>query len=272
LRREFRLVFVPILFAPFILLAPVYLRGQALFWGTPLLQFIPWFQYAWKVLTAGHLPLWNPYVGMGAPLLANYQSALLYPPTWIYFILANLGGVEWMAWGQALIVAAHLAWSGLGMALLARRLGLGVLAQVVAGLSYGLSSYLVSRAGFLSINAAAAWLPWVLLSLTALLEAEKPREKRRAFIFLAVCLSFQLLSGHAQTTWYTWLLAGSWATFRMFVLWRSGHSRQAIHIAIFSILAVLLALGLAAAQLLPTAEYLSQSPRSAAVEFDYALN
>jgi hypothetical protein len=272
LRRKFDLSLLPILAAPFILLAPVYLRGQALFWGTPLLQFIPWWDYAWDVLSAGHLPLWNPYVGMGAPLMANYQSALFYPLTWLYFLLGGLGGAEWMAWGQAPSVAVHLAWSGLGMALLARRLGLGGLAQAVAGLSYGLSGYLVSRAGFLSINAAAAWMPWVLLCLTAVIEAEEPGAKRRSFIFLTICLALQLLSGHAQTTWYTWLLAGLWAAFRWAVLWRAGQKRRVWDTAIRSALAVVLALGLAAVQLLPTAEYLAQSQRSTAVDFDYALN
>jgi hypothetical protein len=260
------------LVAPFILLAPVYLRGRALFWGTPLLQFMPWWSYARQVLSAGHLPLWNPLLGMGAPLLANYQSALFYPSTWLYFLLGGLGGVEWMAWGQALIVAAHLAWAGLGMARLARRLGLGPLAQAVAGLAYGLSGYLVSRAGFFSINAATAWLPWVLLSLTAVLQADQRRDKWRSFLFLSFCLTMQLLSGHAQTTWYTGLLAGLWAAYHWVEMARLDQSRRILSSALLIVLAVALALGLAAVQLLPTAEYLSQSPRSAAVEFDYALN
>lgn len=269
---RFRWMLLPVLSAPFILLAPVYLRGQALFWGTPLLQFIPWWDYAWEMISAGHLPLWNPYSGMGAPLLANYQSALFYPPTWPYYLLGIFGGAEGMAWWQALSVAAHLSWSGLGMALLARRLGLGGLAQAVAGLSYGLSGYLVSRAGFLSINAAAAWLPWVLLSLTMVLEAEEKKEKRRSFVFLVVCLALQLLSGHAQTTWYTWLLVGLWTAFRWAALWRAGQGRRVSANAILLALAIWLALGLAAVQLLPTAEYLAQSQRSTAVEFVYALN
>ena len=272
MRRVVFYSILPILVAPFILLAPVYLRGQALFWGTPLLQFIPWWDYAWEALSAGRLPLWNPYSGMGAPLLANYQSALFYPPTWWYFLLGGLGGVEWMAWGQALSVAAHLAWSGLGMAWLVRRLGLGGLAQAVAGLSYGLSSYLVSRAGFLSINAAAAWLPWVLLSLTTVLEADGPRARRVAGLFFAFCLSMQLLSGHAQTTWYTALFAVFWSAYRWLELYRAGQGHRILNTALAAVLATVLAVCLASAQLLPTAEYLAQSARSTAVEYTYALN
>lgn len=270
---------------PFLLLAPVYLTGQALFWGTPLLQFIPWWKAAWDALLAGYLPLWNPDVGMGAPLLANYQSALFYPVTWGYFILYLIGGVRWMAWGQALSVALHLAISAVGMARLARRLEMGALAQAVAGLAYGLCGYLVARAGFLSINAAAAWLPWVLLALTVLIDALRrppgvqpaaPRVARRAFLSLAACLALQLLSGHAQTTWYTLLLAGLWTLF--FGWYASGERpagarlRLCWRILVGFALAGLLAAGIAAVQLLPTAEYLAQSQRSAAVAYDYAMN
>jgi hypothetical protein len=161
LRRLFNLPQLPIWLTPFILLAPVYLTGKALFWGTPLLQFGPWWSYAWQTLLSGHLPLWNPLLGMGAPLLANYQSALLYPPDWIYLLLYALAGVRLMTWGMALVAALHLVWAGVGMAAILRRLGLGVLAQAVSGLAFGLSGYLVARLGFLSITSTAAWLPWV---------------------------------------------------------------------------------------------------------------
>ncbi len=111
--------------APLALFLPVLLAGKAVFWGTPLLQFVPWWDLAWSQLREGQLPLWNPYSGMGAPLLANYQSALFYPPHWIYFLLHLLGGRPLMAWGMALLMAAHLACAGMGMAVLVRRLGSG---------------------------------------------------------------------------------------------------------------------------------------------------
>jgi hypothetical protein len=56
------------------------LLGEVLFWGLPSLQFYPWREFAMSEFAQGRFPLWNPYNGAGAPLLANYQSALLYPP------------------------------------------------------------------------------------------------------------------------------------------------------------------------------------------------
>jgi hypothetical protein len=280
LRRLFAFPYSFIWIPAFILLAPVYLTGRALFWGTPLLQFVPWWTFAWETLLSGHLPIWNPYVGMGAPLLANYQSALAYPPTWVYFALYLLGGVRLMAWGQALMIAFHLAWSGLGMALLARRIGLGALAQGVAGLSFGLCGYLVARAGFLSINAAAAWMPWVILSLTSLLETcsqPKPLDWRAEispqFLYLTVCVAMQLLSGHAQTTWYTLVLALLWTLHWVIVQFRGERWLwRVLYSGMTAGLAVILGVGLAAVQLLPTAEYLAQSQRASSVAYDYAMN
>ena len=300
--------------APFILLAPVWLTGKALFWGTVSLQFLPWRAFAWDILRSGHLPLWNPLNGMGAPLLANYQSALAYPPNWLLFLLDSIGGVGWGAWAQALLVAAHLAWAGLGMALLARRLGLDELAQTVSGLAFGMSEYLVARSGFLSINAAAAWLPWVILCIQSL-DSGSPvdvqskgshediknrtiwgglragfrvfgREVRRVR-WLAGCLAMLLLAGHAQIAWYTVLLAILWATGLGWT--KAGedqelqgtnrsagdYSKRVQHIGEMwgrLALALVLAAGVAAIQLLPTGEYLLQSQRSSQLDVDFTLN
>ncbi len=206
--------------APFALLSPLILTGKALFWGTVSLQFLPWRAYAWEVIRSGQLPLWNSLLGMGAPLLANYQAGLLYPPNWLFFLAYQLGGLELAAWSLSLIVAGHLAWAGLGMAALARSLRLSPVAQTVCGLSFGLSAYLVARSGFLSINAAAAWLPWVVLGVqqcvivfidTRSLQGWFRNKGPASALRLAIILAMQLLAGHAQLTWYTWLLAGAWA-------------------------------------------------------------
>jgi hypothetical protein len=272
-QRVFGLPYFPVLVAPFILFLPIWLTGKALFWGTPFLQFLPWWNYAWESLRSGSLPLWNSQLGMGAPLIANYQSALFYPPNWLNFGLAAAGSLPLLAWGQALLVALHLAWAGLGMILLARRLGLGVLAQTISGLAFGLSGYLVSRAGFLSITSAVAWLPWILLFTTSLINGQAGR-----FIGLVLCLTMQLLAGHAQTAWYTWLLVVLWVGYWSWVNAHSNEVRKRGQILaamgrawLRLALAIVLALGLSAVQLLPTLEYLGQSQRASAVDYEQAM-
>ena len=64
------------------------LLGEVIFWGTPSLQFYPWRELAFSELRQGRLPLWNALVGNGAPLLANYQTAVFYPPNWLNLLLS----------------------------------------------------------------------------------------------------------------------------------------------------------------------------------------
>lgn len=241
--------------APFILIAPVWLNGQALYWGTPSTQFVPWWWQAWLTLRAGEWPLWNPLVGMGAPLIANYQSALFYPANWLYFLLAAAGGLSWMAWGQAILAAAHLAFAGWGMAKLLEKLGITELGQLVGGLAFSLSGYLVARAHFLSINAAVAWLPWVLL---AAYEVATAKRAAQPTLKLALFLSLQWLAGHAQLAAYTLLLAGAWALFWALQARQPGWPRVIGRFAA----AAAGALALSAVQLLPTVEYLLNSQRA----------
>jgi len=250
---------------PVILFGPGLLQGSVLFWGTPLLQFVPWRSFALTSLRDGFLPLWNPLAGMGAPFLANYQSALLYPPNLLLWA-GNPGLVS------TILVMLHLAWAGIGMARLARRLKMDPLGQTVAGLAFGLSGYLVARAGFFSINATAAWLPWIILAgdrLAYEVPAAASLRRRLSAIFpLTVVLALQWTAGHAQTAWYSLILLIAW------VAWRSLEGRSFRRLLINAAgvaVAGGLAFALAAPQLLPTLEYLGQSYRAQSLDTAFAM-
>jgi len=258
---------LPIIVSPFLLFAPLLFAGKAMVWGTVSTQFIPWWDFAWDSLLNGHIPLWNPWVGMGAPLVANYQSAIFYPPYWLLLIIYSIAGVKWMSWGVTIVVVFHLVISGIGTAKLLEELEKGELAQIIAGLAYSLSGYLVARASFLSINAAAAWLPWILLYSYRL-----GKGKKNAVWSLIIVMAFQLLAGHAQTTWYSLLLGGIWLLFTVI----NNPDRKNILNSIWNaisryILAGLLAAGISAIQLIPTAEYLLRSARSGEYGFTEAM-
>lgn len=274
LAKAFQLPFLPLWLAPLILVSPVLLTGKALFWGTPYLQFVPWRVLAWESIRNGQLPLWNPYNGMGAPLLANYQSALLYPPNWILLVFQAIGGTGLQAWGQALLVYVHWVWAGLGMALLLRLYRVQPLGQSVGGLAYALSAYLVARASFLSMNAVLAWIPWVVLFTSRIAGPDQRSDLKQRGLFeqvvpLAISLAFMLLAGHAQLSWYTIIFATIWLEFWS---WKRGGWQDVVaSTAKFSIAGVI-AIGIAAIQLIPTAEYLLQSQRATAVDYQYAAN
>src|SRR3984885_8925961 len=50
-------------------------------------QFAWWRQFGFEELKKGHLALWNPHLYCGAPFFGGFQSALLYPPNWLFMFL-----------------------------------------------------------------------------------------------------------------------------------------------------------------------------------------
>jgi len=134
----------------------------------------------------------------------------------------------------------------------------------VGGLAFSLYGYLVGRASFLSINAAVAWLPWIMLYSLRL-----ANRKENAFWALSAVITFQLLAGHAQTAWYSILLGGIWILFLAVKNYKEENKLRNIWQSIYKyIFAGLLSVGISAIQLVPTLEYLIQSQRSG--EFGYA--
>jgi hypothetical protein len=242
----------------FLLFAPILLGTQSIYWGLPLLQFYPWHETAKQTVLNGFLPLWNPLLGMGAPLLANAQSALLYPPNWLLLLVP-------VDYGQGVLMVAHLLWAGIGMVKLSRCLGIGRLGQAVAGLAFMLSGYLAARAWFLTINASAAWLPWIILA-----GEYAGRQKKGIFYApLAFALCLQWLAGHWQTAWYTWWILAGWMAVR--ALARPFAWKPAAYSLARLLIASLSAAMLGAAQFFPTVAYWLHSQRSAGVAADAAL-
>ncbi len=238
--------------APCILFAPFLLGKAAVYWGTVFFQFYPWRDFTLGMLHQGKLPLWNPYLGNGTPLIANYQSAVFYPPNGLSLLIPLPYSFAWL-------IVFHLILAGAGMVTFTRSLGLKPFSQAIAGLAFGLSQYLVSRSGFLSMEAALAWLPWIIWAADRLLTNGHGAGKYA--LILALCTAFQLLSGHAQIAWYTGLFLIGWLIYR--VLTHRIHWPR-ILLAAGSIV---LAVGLASIQLIPTAEFQVHSQRSH--EFGY---
>lgn len=231
--------------------------GEVIFWGTPLLQFYGWREMAFDALRHGRLPLWNPLVGNGAPLLANYQTAVFYPPNWLYLLIPTEYAMGWVG-------VLHLVWAGLGMMAYLRRLGADHLGQGVAGLAYALSGYVIGRFGFLSITSAVAWLGWLMWAVDGLVLPGEAPLRRRAGL-LAGVVALMLLAGHAQTSFYSLLLAGFYAVYRALTA-GTPDRRQTARRLLAALGAVMLGVAVAAVQLAPTFELMQTSQRATGVD------
>jgi hypothetical protein len=265
--------YVPVYLSPVLLFLPAQIPGKSLFWGITSLQFIPWHWEALRSLQAGELPLWNIWNGMGAPLAANYQSALFYPPTWLTLLAGWIGGIQWMAWSHGLLIVLHLVWAGTGMSKLAARMGLSPVPQIICGISYSLCGYFIGRGSFLTMVQAAAWIPWVILAASNFAMPLKGYTSKqsmpKSILWLALAFSGQWLSGHAQLAWYSLIFTLAWLTVGAMV---NGGWRKLVRIIFPVGLSGLLALLVCSIQLIPTIEYFTQSQRSGAIDYQTALS
>ncbi|MBN1679171.1 MAG: YfhO family protein [Anaerolineae bacterium] len=240
---------------------PLLLEGKTLFWGLPSLQFYPWREFAFSELAEGRLPSWNPYTGAGSPLLANYQTAVFYPPNWLHMLLPD-------ALAMSVIALLHLAWAGAGMWLFTGALGLPVLGRGISTLSYALSGYVIGRVGSFPTADTVAWIPWLFWLVHRVITGRRWRDVG----WLALVMGLQLLAGHAQTVWYALVGVGLYAVWATMWGQRSASGRQRGMALLLAGLGIGLGVGIAAVQLLPTAEYLAESHRASGLDYKTTAN
>jgi len=93
--------------------------------GDQIEMLIPWTTLAWTQVHHGHLPLWNPYSGLGMPLVFNWQSASFSVP-------ALLGYLVPVHLAFTVAEVATLLIAGSGVYVLGRVLRMGVLGAAMA--------------------------------------------------------------------------------------------------------------------------------------------
>lgn len=202
-------------------------------------------------LRSGRLPTWDPHTMCGFPLLAGMQSAVFYPLTWPVLVLSP--GAFW-----TFTVWIHMILSGIFTFLWVHRgLRVGRWAAVVSGLVVVLSGYLATHvyAGHVSYVASYPWLPAILWRLDRFLA--KPTLRRG--VLLALPMSLLALAGFPHFLLFAWIALLARVTLAM--LQSKGPLRKGLRLAGSSIAAAGLGMMVAAPQLLPTMELISNIQR-----------
>ncbi len=230
--------------------------------GDTFLYFYPNWNYAAGAVRHGHLPLWNPYLFMGVPFLANSQTGILYP--------LNLA-LAWLPTTRAinLTIILHVWLAGAGAYGFARRsLGLSRLAAWLGAATFALSGYLGAQVEHVNQLQALAWLPLLFLFFDLALE------RWRIGFALAAVVAVQLLAGHSQSVFISLVGLGVYALWPVVedaVARRWNVRDMARRLGIWLGPAVLGAL-LAAAQLAPTLELARQSMRAGGLTWREAVS
>ena len=198
-------------------------------------------------LAGGELPHWTPYIFSGFPFLADPQVGTWYPLNWPFF----LSGVTPRAIQYEIFLHALLACFGAW--LLARRILRYEPASLVAALGYGLSGFFAAHASHVGMLQTAAWLPWLLLTFQ---KSSEPKGDR--YIPLAgLAAGSMLLAGHFQTSLYVLSAVVIVAAIEAF-----RHPERRSRLLVSLPVIVLIAAGLAAVQMLPSAELVEHSIRA----------
>jgi hypothetical protein len=192
-------------------------------------------------------PLWTPLQVLGKPLAADPLSAVYYPFNWFLRLL------PWPL-GYNASLALHHLWAALGMYGLLRRRAVARIAAALGGVLFGFGGLFVSFDNMINALQSAAWAPWTLLAF----DMWCARPAFAPLAAAAVGLAMTLLGGMPE------VFVFENALFAALVIDR----RRAIggpplaRVAAAGLVANLLAVGIGAVQLVPTAEYVLQSSRA----------
>ncbi len=206
-------------------------------------------------LRQGLLPLWNPGLFSGLPLLGGMQSALLYPLNWFYLLVPLPLAID-------LTIVIHVFLLGWFMYLWAFSRGLHQQACLLAAvlLMFSGPSMMNVYAGQLTDICTMAWAPLLFLAVDKLFA----RPSLGAALLGMFAVTMQILAGHPQYMYYTALTVLIYSGL-CFV--HAGYRWSAL----FSVAGLYAgAAALAAAQLLPGLEAASEGVRQAGVPYDFA--
>jgi hypothetical protein len=242
------------------------LAGRVLAGGDAFTYFYPYWAEATRAIQAGRLPLWNPYIFMGAPFLANSQAGVFYPLNWpLWFLLSPHQSVH-------LTIVLHLCLAALNVYLWGRgSLRLGSIGAWVAGVAFASGGYLGAQVEHVNQLQGLAWLPLMLVlydrTCTPTLKSQDPKP-RCALAGLVGVVGLVFLAGHTQTSFIA--LVGLAAYGLGPALWRAVRERtwRPLGQRIAVLVAVVgLGAALAAAQLIPTWELSRLSVRAGGLPF-----
>jgi hypothetical protein len=226
--------------------------------------FYPYRDFVSAALQGGRLPLWNPYLFMGAPLLANSQAAVLYPLHWP---LIGLSAPKQVAWS----IVLHIWLAGAGTYLFARRaMRLQPLAAFGAATIFSLGGFLGAQVEHVNQLNASAWLPWLLLCLEAV--TSPGRWRWPAVLGGGLIVGLALLAGHTQAAYIVLFGAALYTLLGVIDRPKGQKTRTALRSLAALAAMIVMGVALAAAQVLPTLELSRLSVRGGGLPYEEAAS
>jgi len=218
------------------------------------LQFLSWRAFGFRELARGNLALWNPHIYGGAPYFGSIQSALLYPPNWIFLSLPLPIAVNWS-------IALHVFLMGAFMFFWMKQRGLRAAPSFFAGALIMFSGAFFPHifAGHLPHLNTMTWSPLIFCAIDSIFNARRFRWCLVGMFAVAM----QALAGFPQYLFYTGIIAGVYSALQLIKRWNWQIAASLLCIYPGGAL-------LAAVQLFPAVQATHETVRGVPLPFEFA--
>ena len=170
--------------------------------------YIPLITEAHRQLLSGSFPVWNPYQYLGESFLVNPQAGMFYPfYTICYAVVAALH--LYLENLCLLILIVHEIVAAVGLLCLFRYQRVRSSIAYAATLAVISSGFVKTSSGlWVFMSGTFAWLPWITLGTTRVLDGDS---SRRSDLMIICGLTAEAFLGQPQMTVYAYLYFGLFA-------------------------------------------------------------
>ena len=205
----------------------------------------------------GRLPLWNPFIYLGQPMLANPNYMAFYPTNLFHLVLS-------FNYAFKLHFLIHPILGGLGTYFFLRRLALRSIPALAGAIAYQFSGPVLSFLNLYNLLPATALIPWIGWTFQGALRGHRVR-RTMLFGFL---LALQVIAFEPILFQCCIFLI---LALSIFYLLEQENRKGALRILVFVLCpALAFAAGLAAVQIVPTLELLPLSARGSGLGYSMA--
>jgi hypothetical protein len=230
---------------------PIFL-GEVFYYRDLFSHFVPKRKLVAEYISNLELPLWDPYLQGGKPLLANPNNMALYPSNLLYLFVSPPAALT-------IEIIFHLLAGSIAIYAFCRMLELKQTSSLIAAAIYGFCGYAFSTVNLLNWLAASACLA-ILFCFWHLYQTTK---QKKWWLLSLIVASLQLLAGAPELTLITFVTLLVWTISYSYPESVARRMFQCILLGFFTI-------GICLVQILPTVEFSRSSIRSVGFGFDSA--
>jgi Bacterial membrane protein YfhO len=236
------------------LFSPLLFGDKVIFYRDFTFVTFPFKYFLAQTFQEGAIPYWNSNVYAGMPFMAGFHAGVFYPPGILFLLRDTVLALN-------LFYVFHFLILGSFSFLLARAWGISFAPALCCGITGMLSGFIVASTLLSNFFMAAVWLPMVFW----LFHQFWTQNRIGYFIGLVVAIAAQTLAASPEISIMTMVLLYAHS---LYFLPRAPGISGAARMTASLGLAVILALGLAALQLIPTAKLMDHSLRDAGVAYE----